>query len=190
MRIKIRLLVLSIVALVGLMGCSPASLSYRLDPEVNNVQRLSNHAKLVSVSVTDNRQQKATAAEQDIIIASGPEDEAKVLRTLLIDNFKKNNFKIINNPLLADLSIEIQIEQLEARINKSMFKSEVKVSSHLRLKAKKQSQSLEKLFKMNRNQEVANPPNELDVTGVVNQLLSNQLSSIFADPALIKLAES
>ena len=61
------------------------------------------------------------------------------------------------------------------------------VTSHLRMKANKQGNTFEKLYKMSRTQEVANPVNNNDLSGIVNQLLSNQLSAIWADPALIEL---
>ncbi|WP_444997898.1 YajG family lipoprotein [Aliikangiella sp. IMCC44359] len=186
---KLILTLTSTIALIS--GCSPSKLNYRLDPEVRNIQSLSEYAQLIAVSVSDNRPLATPNSSNDnILFASGPQNEAALLKTKLIDSLKKNGFKIISNPLLADLSIDIEIEKLEAKVTKSLLRSTVEVVSHLRLKANKQSKKSEKIYKMNRSQEVANPASELDVTGVVNQLLSKQLSVIFSDPMLKKLASS
>lgn len=177
-----------LLTLVLVSGCAAKNLSYRLDPELTAIQRLAEHAEVVAVSVIDKRPQTLPTSTEDLIYAKGPNEEANLLKSKIIDNLKRHNFKIIGNELLADLAITIEIEQLEVKVEQSFFKSKVYAVSHLRLKANKKSQRFEKLYKISRNQEVANPANELDVTGVVNQMLSEQLTTLFSDPALINLA--
>lgn len=178
------------LTLVLVSGCSVKQLSYQLDPELTSVQRLANHVKIVAVSVTDKRSAIAQKDTDDVFYVKGPNQEAELLKSKIIDNLKRNDFKIIGNNLLADLAINVEIEQLDAKVEHSFFKSKIAAKSHLRLKANKKSQRFEKLYKTTRAQEVANPANELDVTGVVNQMLSEQLTTIFTDPALINLANS
>jgi|GEM_PF-3182194 len=183
-------IIVGLLTFVILSGCTPATLNYRLDPDVGDLQSLAGQAKQIAFMVVDKRTDQTQASTDSLIFVAGPDNEAAALKRKIIDSLMKNNFKIISNPLLADLSIELTIEQLNAQVEKSMFKSNVKVTSHLRVKAKKQENSFERLYKSNRSQEVANPANETDVTGVVNQLLSQQLGQIFADPELVKLANN
>ncbi len=171
-----------------LSACAAKKLEYKIDPELTSTQNLNQYAELIAVSVVDNRSPQAASTDEDIIIVDGPSNTAEILRKKIIERFKQQNFKIISNKLLADLAVEIQIEKLEVKVNKGLFKSTVNAASQLRLKANKQSKTFEKLYKIKGSQEVANPANELDVTGVINKLLSDQLGEIFSDQALLELA--
>jgi uncharacterized lipoprotein YajG len=143
---------------------------------------------VVAVSVNDMRQALENSADTDEITkVVRQKDEALVIRTKLMDSLKNNGFKIISNKLLADVALELDIVEFEVSFKSNFFKSELMVTSHLRMKANKQGNTFEKLYKMSRTQEVANPVNNNDLSGIVNQLLSNQLSAIWADPALIEL---
>ncbi|MGX5173367.1 YajG family lipoprotein [Aliikangiella sp. IMCC44653] len=188
MRVQMQSVFLLCLLSLFIGGCSPAKLNYRIDPEIGNTQSLQKLAKLVAIDVTDSRSDVQQKSSDTIMYVPGPANTAETLRNKLINKFKSNQFKIISNKLLADLAIELEIETLETKIEKSFFKSTVQVTSHLRLKANKQSKKFEKLFKNRSQQEIANPASELDVTGAVNQLLSEQLASILNDPGLLDLA--
>jgi len=170
-----------------LLACSTEKLKYSIDPEIANIGQLAGKAKLVSLSVTNQTPDTIEGLKKDLIIASGPKEPAKALREKILDQLKANNFKIINNPLLADLSLSFTVESLYATVDTGMFKSEINAISHLRVKVKKQGKTFEKVYRNSRKQEVANPANELDVTGIVNQVLSQQMSAIFTDPKLLEL---
>ncbi|TQV81482.1 YajG family lipoprotein [Aliikangiella coralliicola] len=179
---------LSMASLVLVIAaCTPAKLNYLIDPEITTAEQLHSHASLVSVQVLDKRKQLPSQKDKQVV-TSAADNEAFMLKEKLVDNLKHHKFKIISKPLLADIALEFHIEQLSATVASELFKSNVEVISHLRLKAKSKGRTFEKLYKMSRSQEVANPANQNDVTGVVNQLLSKQLSGMFSDPALIELA--
>lgn len=180
--------VLVLVGLIALIGCAPAMLRYQLDPEVKNLQSLAEKLQTIAISVTDLRKKAEPKLDENTFLVPGPENEAETLKAKLIEHLIKSDFKITSNKLLANLAIDIQIEKLDTLVTKHFLKSTVTVNSQLRLKANKQSETIEKIFKMSLQQDVANPVNALDITGVVNQLLSDQLSEIFVDPILTELA--
>jgi uncharacterized lipoprotein YajG len=181
-----KITILTLILMVS--ACATANLSYRLDPEIGNLQSLSSFAQLVSVSVIDKRPQPKRETAENTLIINGPTDEAAELRNKLIDHLKAKNFKIIANPLLADIALEIHIENLQAVVRSEFLKSEIQVDSQLRLKANKQSKTYENIYTMSRTQEVANPVNNADISGVVNRILTEQLSLIFNEPALAQLS--
>ncbi len=171
-------------------GCTTTSLKYHFDPEITQLEQLSAHAKVVAITVEDKRSAQTTSKDENIQHIPHNPDDAKTLKNKLIANMKQNNFKIIGNALLADLSFNLQIEQFDVSVNKSFFKSEVMVKSQLRVIARHQGNKYEKIYTMKRQQEVANPATELDVTGVVNQLLSQQLSIILSDKSLLEIFDN
>jgi uncharacterized lipoprotein YajG len=171
------------MAIAMLSGCNPAVLKYQLDPEINNLDRLSQSAKIVALKITDNRvTDPADNSNQKII--SGPKDETKLLQDKLIALLKQNGYKIISKPLLADVAFELEITTLKLTIESSTFKSVIRGNSEIKLITNKHSQQWSKIYRATREQEVANPANDLDATGVINQMLTKQLSSIFSDPDL------
>lgn len=174
---------------LSLGGCAVGQLNYQVDPEITNLETLAQNASLVSINVVDNRKKQTNnnqiTNESKTIYANGPEEIASLFKTKLLNNFKNNGFKIISNPLLADVALEFHIETLQAKVTSSFFKSSIEVISHIRLKANKKRQPFEKLFKTAQYQSVVKPAKSNEVTGVVNQALSLQLSSILSDKELL-----
>jgi len=168
-------------------ACSTTSLNYKIDPEISNMKQFANQSSLIAISVIDKRANHDQATHDESILIPGQKNEVEIIKTKILDNLKQNNVRIISNPLLADISLELHIEEFKVVIESELFKSKLKVTSHLRMKASKNGRFFEKLYKMARTQEVANPANSNDVTGIVNQVLSKQLSAIWSDPALSQL---
>lgn len=169
--------------IIVISACNPAALKYQLDPEIAYLNQLSEETKIVALKVIDAR----TAISPDNTkqnIISGPGDEAKILQDKLITQLKQNGFKIISKPLLADIAFEIEITQLALTMETSTFKSIIRGKSEIKLTASKQGTKWSKVFRATREQEVANPANDLDVTGVINQMLTKQFSNIFTDQSL------
>ncbi|MCW8998580.1 MAG: YajG family lipoprotein, partial [Kangiellaceae bacterium] len=165
-------------------ACTPSKLVYKIDPEIRLGSDYKQNASLVSIKVSDTRTKNSVAVDNKVSV-NGPKNLAHELKQKLITRFQKDGFKIITDPLLADLSIQLEIEKLDVAVESELVKAKISANSHLRLKASKKSKPLEKLFKMSRTQEVAIPVNDTEVTGLVNQLLSNQLSNVFADADLV-----
>ena len=180
LRKKIFVLFLTTVAL---SGCNPDILKYQLDPGIDQLNGLAENAKIVALSVKDNR---PVSSNQSSSIKSilGPNDEANVLRGKLVALLKQGGYKIINNPLLADISFEIQINKLELNIESSTFKSTIRGNSEFKFSVRKNGEDWAKVYRATREQEVANPVNELDATGVMNQMLTRLLSNAFSDASL------
>lgn len=193
MTIKYQLNRISAFIFIGISmlisACSPAKLSYVIDPEINHLETLAKQAPIIAVSVIDLRHNNTSANLPGTTNIPGPENEADVLRHKLIEHLKQNNFKIISQPLLADLAIELSIKQLDVNVKQETFKSNISASSQLHLKARNKQTTFEKNYRAERAQEVANPVNKNDVTGVVNLLLSQQLSSILSAPEIIQLTK-
>ena len=80
----------------------------------------------------------------------------------------------------------MDIDELALSIQASTFKSTIKASSVFTLTIRRNGEQWSKIFRAARTQEVANPVNQNDATGVMNQLLSKQLSNAFSDPALMQ----
>ncbi|TQV75523.1 hypothetical protein FLL45_11450 [Aliikangiella marina] len=179
------LLVIGLISFLA--GCTTEKLNFGIDPEISSVQQLSRGVQQISVSVNEQLPDNIEGIKKDLIIANGPDDPAGVLRNKILDQLKANQFRIISNPLLADLSLSFTIETLYATVDTGMFKSEINAVSHIRVQAKKQGKTFEKVYRNTRKQEVANPANEIDVTGVVNQMLTQQMTAIFTDPRLLAL---
>lgn len=183
----IKLTILSII--FGLSGCAVGKLNYQIDPEIASVSQLAEQVSIIAVSVTDNRTATGnTNSTKNLVYADGPADAADALKSRLLEHFRNSRLKIISNPLLADLAIEISIEKLEAKVISNFYKSEIHAVSQIRLKANKKRIPYEKIFQATRSQSVSKPATSNEVTGVINQLLSEQISKILNDPGLLELA--
>ncbi len=175
---------LILVSLLTLTACNPDLLKYKLDPDFGSLEQLAGKSEIVAVKITDKRSSKPIPSG-DIKLAPF-EDEATVLKKRLTDQLKELDYKIINKPLLADLAVMMDINELDVRIQESTFKSTVKANSVFTLTIRRNGEEWSKIFRAARTQEVANPVNQNDATGVINQLLSKQLSNAFSDPALME----
>ncbi len=183
MNLSLKKTFITLTAMAILSGCNPAILKYQLDPEINNLDRLAQDAKIVALKVTDSRvNNSANTSNQNAI--AGPDNETKQLQDKLITLLKQNGYKIISKPLLADVAFELEITKLTLTIESSTFKSVIRGNSEIKLTANKHSLQWSKIYRATRQQEVANPANDLDATGVINQMLTKQLSGIFSDPDL------
>ena len=175
---------LILVSLLTLTACNPDLLKYKLDPDFGSLEQLAGKSEIVAVKITDKRSSKPIPSG-DIKLAPF-EDEATVLKKRLTDQLKELDYKIINKPLLADLAVMMDINELDVRIQESTFKSTVKANSVFTLTIRRNGEEWSKIFRAARTQEVANPVNQNDATGVINQLLSKQLTNAFSDPALME----
>ncbi len=173
-----------LASLFTLTACNPDLLKYKLDPDFGSLEQLAGKSEIVAVQVSDKRT-KQPIPTGDIKLAP-MEDEATILNKRLIDQLKDLDYKIINKPLLADLAIMMDINELSVSIQESTFKSTVKANSVFTLTIRRNGEEWRKIFRAARTQEVANPVNQNDATGVINQLLSKQLSNAFSDPALME----
>ncbi len=173
-----------IASLFILTACNPDLLKYKLDPDFGSLEQLAGKSEIVAVQVSDKRT-KQPIPTGDIKLAP-MEDEATILNKRLIEQLKDLDYKIINKPLLADLAIMMDINELSVSIQESTFKSTVKANSVFTLTIRRNGEEWRKIFRAARTQEVANPVNQNDATGVINQLLSKQLSNAFSDPALME----
>jgi len=178
-------LTISILTILFVMtGCTPALLKYQLDPGFDAVKEAAGTAKIVAVSVVDLRKNNERSTLNGKIAINGIEADAKVLQAKLIEKLKRENYKIISKPLLADIAFEIEINKLSLLIESGTFKSVIQGQSEFKLTVNKHSERWSKIFRATRTQEVANPANNLDATGVINQMLTKQLATAFSDPAL------
>jgi uncharacterized lipoprotein YajG len=173
-----------IASLFILTACNPDLLKYKLDPDFGSLEQLAGKSEIVAVQVSDKRT-KQPIPTGDIKLAP-MEDEATILNKRLIEQLRDLDYKIINKPLLADLAIMMDINELSVSIQESTFKSTVKANSVFTLTIRRNGEEWRKIFRAARTQEVANPVNQNDATGVINQLLSKQLSNAFSDPALME----
>lgn len=171
-----------------LSACAQNALRYQVDPEITLSQQLKKLSPMIAISVEDKRLASNDSLGSDTIRISGPENEAQKLKRQLVNAFKNNQYRIISNPLLADLAIQLQINELSVKVKNDLFKSDINIATRFHMLATRQGKKLDKSFSQTLTQEVANPVNDNDVTGVVNQLLSKILSDIIADPELITLA--
>jgi len=183
MKLLIKKLFPTLVFAILLSGCNPAILQYQLDPEITHLDQLPEETKIVALKVVDARvAHESNENNQNIV--TGPTDEIKVIEKKLTDFLKQAGYKIISKPLLADLSFEIEINTLQLSLESSTFKSTIGGKSEIKLTVNKRGEQWSKIFRATREQEVANPVNDLDVTGVVNQMLTKQFSSMFSDQSL------
>ncbi|MCF6193715.1 MAG: YajG family lipoprotein, partial [Kangiellaceae bacterium] len=107
----------------------------------------------------------------------------------LITKLKNYGYKIINKPLLADMAFELVINKLELAVDKSMLKSLIRGNSKITLTLRKHSAHISKIFSATKTQEVANPANNADVSGVVNQMLSSLFANMFSDQQMVEFSE-
>lgn len=169
-------------------GCGATKLAYQVSPEIKSVEQISSNASLIYIAVVEKRAAlPVLEKDQDFAEANG--DDLKTLKDAIINRFTKEKMKIISDPLLADLALTFEVEQLNTKITSELFKAKLEATVHTRLKASRKGNNLEKVYKTKRDQEVAIPVNNNDVTGILNQALSAQLSKIFTDPQLIQLTK-
>lgn len=181
-----RLLLLLFITLVS-VACTPSKLNYKISPELSQLASLKQNVNLIAIAVNDLRQPLSSGTEDEYFV-SGDKDDAAQLKLKIINALKANGYKIITDPLLADLSLTFEIEKLSLKVKESLFKAKLEAISEINLKAQNKGNRIEKRYKTSRGQEVAIPVNGNDTTGLLNQALSAQLNTIFADQQLISLA--
>ncbi len=177
-----------LILLCVLAGCNTAKLAYKISPEIRSVEQLKTSTPLVSINVIDKRAEPAALQEKQSYIPA-ESNEVRSLKKAILDRLTQASFKITTDNLLADISLTFEIEQLNTKMTSSLFKADLESIVHLRLIANRKGEKLEKLFKTARTQEIALPVNNNDVSGILNQALSAQLSNIFEDPQLLELAK-
>ena len=177
-------IICSLVFAISLMlsACNPSTLKYQLDPDIDNLDILPTNIKIVAVKVTDLRE-KSAGIDKPVTV-SGPENEAKALQDKLIALLKQRGYKIISKPLLADVAFNVEIMALNLTVEELTFKSIVRGKSEIKITVNKHSKKWSKIFRASSMQEVGNPTNNLDVTGVMNRMLTKQFSSVFSDSDL------
>ena len=178
---KIIFLLISTLSLF-LTACSPAKLNYQIDPDFSHLDSLIHGNEIIFVSVSDKRTSSNTSIQNSVIKANIPDNDA--LKTKLTQYLKDNQYKLINRILLADLGIEIKIHSLNLLLEKGTFKSKLLAKSTFEVIIHKKNNHWSKIFKASRIQEIASPANNLDTTGVINQMLSKQFKIIFTDVEL------
>ena len=176
----------AIMSLFLLSGCVSQQLDYSVDPEIIGSGQLSKTTGRIALKVIDNR----TADSAANLINPGKDTTlAGSIKQSLLNQLKSEQIKIISDPLLADLALEFQIEQFEVKLDAGVLQATIGVNSRIRLKARRKNRPFEKSFQMTRTQDVAKPVTAIDVTGVVNQLLSKQLSQILEDRQLLEFSQ-
>jgi len=182
-------LVVFLIGLVSILSaCTHSQLSYQLDPELVNFPPKVTNMNMVAFTLVDKTSNEQTKnPEKSISVVS--KQQLPQLEQKFINKLKGLNYKIISNPLLADLAIKIEINQLDLRLEKGTFKSKFNAYSQIKLTINKKSESWSKIFRASKMQEVANPATDVDATGIINQLLSGQFEKSFSDPSLTKFLE-
>ncbi len=177
------LLLTAIVCSTFILGCSSSKLTYQIDPDFSQLSSAIESKEIVYVEVTDNRVAGADATSLTVVEADTP--DAQALKVKLTTFLKENQFKIISRVLLADIGLEIKIIDLKLSLTSGVFKSKLTGKSELEIIIHKKSKRWSKTYKTSRSQDVANPVNEFDTTGVMNQMLSKQFNNIFTDKELL-----
>jgi len=170
--------------MLSLSGCSAKKPSYDLDPEFGLLHEQTNKVSIVAVKVIDNRQKAIKPQGDKQTIHSSSNNDAEVLQNKLISRLKQQGYKIINKPLLADIAYEIELNQLNMTLETGMLKSKFVAYSEIKLTVRRHSQHWSRVYRASKTQEVANPATDRDATGIINQLLSQQLVSAFSDNSL------
>ncbi len=183
MKNKYLLFFSSIIFNIFIFGCSSSKLIYQIDPDFSRVAPALENKEIIYVEVIDNRTEGTHNATLTSITADM--SDSKALKTKLTQFLKDKQFRMINRVLLADLGLEIRIIDLKLILDSGVFKSKITGSSELEIIIHKKSERWSKTFKVSRSQDVANPVNEFDATGIMNQMLSKQFNNIFSDRELI-----
>jgi len=176
--------ILLLTLILSLPSCSTKTPTYQLDPEFGLLGEQTVEVSVVAVKVTDKRQKTNKQEGDKQTILSANYNDAEVLQDKLINHLKQQNHKIINKPLLADIAYEIELNRLHLTLESGMLKSKFVANSEIKLTVRRHSQHWTKIFRASKTQEVANPATDRDATGIINQLLSQQLISAFSDNSL------
>ena len=175
--------IIFLALILSLSGCNTKKPTYNLDPEFGLLQEPTNNTSIVAVKIIDNRQKAKEQDDKQIILSSSGND-AEVLQDKLISRLKQLDYKIINKPLLADIAYEIQLNKLNITLETGILKSKFVANSEAKFTVRRNSQQWTKIFRASKTQEVANPATDREATGIINQLLSQQLESAFSDSSL------
>jgi len=178
---------LIIPVFLSMVACGVASIKYHMDPDLSGLSQLSSTGSSVYLKVIDSRS-ATPKLPADYDEVGGPTKETEVLRQKLLTQLKKSGFKIISKPLLADLTIEVEVITLNLAKKPSVFDSVLLAKSAIKLTVKRQGDQWAKIYKVSRMQTVANPANNTDATGIMNQVLTEQFRLFFSDPSLLDFA--
>ena len=182
-----KLLVINLIVITFVLSaCTHAQLSYQLDPELNNFPPPVANTKLIAFDLIDKTSTNQSISGKESVYVVSDRQQFSPLSQKFINRLKALDYKIISNPLLADIAITIEISQLDLLLEKGIFKSKFNAYSQIKFTINKKSEPWSKIYKANKTQEVANPATNLDATGIINQLLSEQLEKGFSDPSLLK----
>ena len=179
---------LPILFLLTLMttACSKSQLHYELDPEIGDFPEAMSNFKIVALKITDNTKPSSNSLNSNQIRISPKDNQLAQIQNKLMRKLKEMNYKIISNPLLADVAIDIKFHEVELMLEKSLLKGKFTGNTHLELTISRKSKVWSKIFKATKTQEVAYPADSTDATGIINQLISEQLTKGFSDTGLEK----
>lgn len=172
-------LVVTVLALLS--ACQSQPLRYQLDPEFNSI--MGQNSKIIALKIKDNRSSESSKTTNNLHI-SGPKNIELSLQQKITTQIKQSGHKIINNPLLADYAIELKVNRLDIIALPSTFKSTLIAKNEFQLTINQQGKQWTKIFKGSKSQDVVNPVSSSDATGVINQLLSQQLTKAFSSESL------
>ncbi len=181
-----KLIFITLILSLSLLSCSSKTPSYNLDPEFSLLHEQNDKYSIVAVKVFDNRKKTVEKTGKKQTTLSSTHNDAEVLQEKFIRRLKQQDYKIINKPLLADIAYEISLNQLNITLEKGFLKSNFIATSEIKLTVRRNSETWSKVFRSSKTQEVANPTTDGDASGIINQLLSQQLISAFSDSSLAK----
>jgi len=164
-----------------LIACQPQFIQYRLGPDYSPLARLSPKQPLMALKVVDKRGTPSDPMTSGV--KTQPRTElGDTLDQLIKQAAKENGIRLISNPLLADIALTLEIESFEVIVETGTLKSRIIVKAQTNMVLAKKSTSHSKRFITSRRQEVANPVTEKEVSGLVNQTLSEQFALMMQDP--------
>jgi uncharacterized lipoprotein YajG len=174
-----RLLPVIICGLI-LMGCANRPAQYRVDPEIQLSQNSVISGKTLTLEIiAPNNEPRET--EQSIELAP-VNDFDQAIKANLIKALGSQGFRFSANRHFSDLVMTLDFSELRARIDKQLMRDTLQVDGQLTLLLESKQKRLSKSFQRKQTLTVAISSDYAEVTGLVNQVVSELLRAALTDP--------
>lgn len=182
--IYLRYVLLAVMTLV--VACAHSPVQIDVDPELTVEESQAGSDAALQFKVVDQRSTKAIGSrggvydESALITASN--DVAAAMAEDLVEGFKKTGFTLSDE---APTTVTVVLRELSFTTPNKNYVSDVEVTAVVAVKASRENLNYESNYNTTTRHRFVTPPGEKKTAEVMNAVLSQSLSRLFADQKMM-----
>jgi uncharacterized lipoprotein YajG len=166
-----------------LVACANRPAQYTVDPEIQLTNTSISPGKTFTIEVI--APPAISGTSNDRIELSPDSQFDKTVKANLIKALGKQGFRFSANPHFSDVTITLDFSQLTVQINKQLMRDTLEVDGRLSIQLARKQTRLNKSFQRKQTLTVALSSDYAEVTGLVNQVVSNLLQTALTDSDVV-----